>query len=74
MNSVKKLALVGVLVLCAMTAVAQQKQFRVVSHWPLQAGRRLSPWPLGTDITVLAQSELRHPAEYELKPFWREPT
>ena len=66
MNSVKKLALVSVLVFAAMTAVAQQKQFRVVATTSWTAAFAMAAGV--TDIVVLAPSELRHPAEYELKP------
>jgi ABC-type Fe3+-hydroxamate transport system substrate-binding protein len=66
MQILRKLMLVSVMVLAAITAFAQQKQYRVVTTTSWTAAFAMAAGV--TDIVVLAPSELRHPAEYELKP------
>ena len=66
MHILKKLVFTSFLVLAAMTAFAQQKQYRVVATTSWTAAFAMAAGV--TDTVVLAPSELRHPAEYELKP------
>lgn len=62
----KKLVLISVLFLASATAFTQQKDYRVVATTSWTAALAMAAGV--TDIVVLAPSELRHPAEYELKP------
>lgn len=62
----KKLVLVSVLVLVTVCSFTQQKQFRVVATTSWTGAFAMAAGV--TDVLVLAPSQLRHPAEYELKP------
>ncbi len=62
----KKMVLVSLLVLAAATTFAQQKHYRVVATTSWTAAFATAAGV--TDLVTLAPSELRHPAEYELKP------
>jgi hypothetical protein len=53
-------------VVVAMTVFAQQKQYRLIATTSWTAAFALAAG--ATDVAVLAPAELRHPAEYELRP------